>query len=150
MLFIQILILAKEWSLNLINIDKNTLYEMTIKLAFGYSLSTFWQHIYVDLNNNGILIPELLSIDGVQFRECLFLTFLKKAFLDNKIKFVKNGTEEIIDLPIDDLISLIKSSLPAYNSEDSNDDLDDIGMWFWVKCPVGIVWVCEDSSYIWT
>jgi len=45
---------------------------------------------------------------------------------------------------------LILDKWPPHNSQDIDDDLDDFGLWFFTKCPIGIIWISQGGNYIWT
>ena len=50
--------------------------------------------------------------------------------------------------PVEQQIKMLEEAWPAYPYED--DDLDEYGMWFLVKAPVGVVWLTPDGGELWT
>lgn len=52
--------------------------------------------------------------------------------------------------PVEQQIKMLQEAWPAYPYEDEDDDLDEYGMWFLVKAPVGVVWLTPDGGELWT
>ncbi|URQ59792.1 DUF596 domain-containing protein [Pantoea alhagi] len=110
-----------------------------MKTAYGLSLGALWQHVKVEcagIPNNYLLRKEL------------FFFIVGRLLKEEKIKLAANGI--LLSGTVEQQIDLLQAAWPLYPSNDENDDLDEYGMWFLVKAPVGIVWLTPDGKELWT
>jgi len=107
--------------------------------SYGLSMGTMWQHISVECANK----PENYNL-----RKKIFFILLEKLLNEGKIKLAKDGL--FLEGEIEQQLRELESSWPPYPSEDEDDDLDEFGMWFFVKAPAGIVWITSEGEEIWT
>lgn len=125
----------------------NEILEEIINDSFGLSIAAIWDGIREFLKAKEI---NVLSEKGVEDRKKVFIEILKKLLEEHRIKFCKLGRQEILFAPINEQIKLILDKWPPHNSQDIDDDLDDFGLWFFTKCPIGLIWISQSGSYIWT
>lgn len=92
----------------------------------------------------------LYNLEKFNMESYIFFESIEYMLLMHKIKLNYMGTKDIVELEIKEQVNLIIKYWPQYGSKDVKDDLNDFGSWFWDQCPVGIVWIGEDGSYIWT
>jgi len=117
----------------------NDIYKSVAESSYGLSMGTIWQHISVECSE----LP-----DNYSFRKKVFFVILGKLLNDKKIKLATNGM--FLTAPVEQQIKMLQAAWPAYPYEDEDDDLDEYGMWFLVKAPVGIVWLTPDGGELWT
>ena len=115
------------------------IYHSILESACGYSMGTMWQHVanYMkDMN------------EPYEIRKDVFFILLEKLMKDGHIRLASHGV--FLSGTTEKQIQSIKDIWPPYPSDDEDDDLDDIGMWFYVKLNCGIVWITPDGQEIWT
>ncbi|MGC0876959.1 DUF596 domain-containing protein [Pantoea agglomerans] len=44
----------------------------------------------------------------------------------------------------------LKTAWPPHASNNEDEALNEYGMWFLVKCPVGVMWLTPDGKKVWT
>ncbi|MCS3430695.1 DUF596 domain-containing protein [Klebsiella sp. BIGb0407] len=119
------------------NTDK--IYSLVIESAYGLSIGAVWQHIRVDCSEIS---------DDYLFRKQMFFDFLTRALTEGKIKLATKGV--FLSGSISEQLNLFQTAWPQYPSDDEDDELDESGMWFFVKAPAGLVWLTPDGEEIWT
>lgn len=119
------------------NFDK--IYRSILKSAFGYSMGTMWQHLANYMKNMN---------QPYEVRKEIFFKILEKLMEKGHIKLASNGF--FLPGTIEEQIQSIKNIWPPYPSDDEDDDLDDVGMWFYVKLNCGIVWIDSNGKEEWT
>ncbi|MGN7974485.1 DUF596 domain-containing protein [Serratia sp. 22264] len=117
----------------------NEIYTSVAESSYGLSLGAIWQHISVECSE----LP-----DNYSFRKKIFFVILGNLLNDKKIKLATNGV--FLTDPVEQQIKMLQEAWPAYPYEDEDDDLDEYGMWFLVKAPVGVVWLTPDGGELWT
>lgn len=115
------------------NIDQ--LSESISRSAYGFSLAAIWQHLSMALSSS-VTYEERVSI--------FFLTFAQ-MLESGRVKLAAEGKLRDGDIP-----SQMAALRRVWPSRPEEDQLDGFGLWFLVDCPVGVVWVDEDGSLIWT
>ncbi|OCG57343.1 hypothetical protein A9G42_07360 [Gilliamella sp. Nev6-6] len=115
------------------------IYNSILESAFGYSMGTMWQHL--DNYTKDIKIP-------YEIRKDLFFRILEKLIKDGHIRLARNGI--FLSGTIEEQINSIKNIWPPYPPDNEDDDLDDVGMWFYVKLNCGIVWITSNGQEVWT
>lgn len=125
----------------------STVIENIIKESFGFSISTLW--CALESYFSKIVACDPLTEEMVKSRQKIFIEIIEKLLMENTVKLVQSETGEIIILPIVDQLKLIENNWPPYGSSNDYDDLDEFGLWFFMKCPVGIAWISSDGEYIW-
>lgn len=116
------------------NIEK--LRESVSRSAYGFSLAAIWQHLGVALSSFSISYEERVSI---------FFSVLNGMLKAGRVRFAAHG--KLCEGDLDHQIEELKRVWPTNLEE---DQLDGFGLWFLTDCPVGVVWVDEDGSLVWT
>ncbi|WP_081302269.1 RHS repeat-associated core domain-containing protein [Gilliamella sp. Nev3-1] len=122
-----------------ISMNFKKIYNSILESAFGYSMGTMWQHL--DNYTKDIKIP-------YEIRKDLFFRILEKLIKDGHIRLARNGI--FLSGTIEEQINSIKNIWPPYPPDNEDDDLDDVGMWFYVKLNCGIVWITSNGQEVWT
>ena len=78
----------------------------------------------------------------------MFFDFLARALVEKKIKLASKGV--FLSGTILEQLDLFHTAWPQYSSDDEDDELDELGMWFFVKSPAGLVWLTPEGEEIWT
>ena len=115
------------------------IYHSILESSFGYSMGTMWQHVANYMNDMG---------EPYEIRKNIFFKILNKLMNDGYIRLASHGV--FLTGTSEEQIQSIKDIWPPYPSDDEDDDLDDIGMWFYVKLDCGIVWIKPEGQEIWT
>jgi hypothetical protein len=117
----------------------NEIYASVAESSYGLSMGAIWQHISIECSE----LP-----DNYSFRKKVFFVILSNLLNDKKIKLATNGM--LLTNPVEQQIKMLQEAWPSYPYEDEDDDLDEYGMWFLVKAPVGVVWLTPDGGELWT
>ncbi|GAA5096043.1 DUF596 domain-containing protein [Wohlfahrtiimonas larvae] len=127
----------------------DNLYNWALQTQFQFSLNTMWFNFCIELQK----IDEQYdfeSVSGFQLRTQAFFSLLEKMLLNEKVKFNYMGTKNLVNLPVKEQLRLIENKWPCFPYINEDNDLDDLGLWWWIYCPVGIVWIVSDGNYVWT
>lgn len=115
------------------------IYHSILESSLGLSMGTMWQHLAVDMKDMN---------KPYEVRKDIFFRVLERLMKDGHIKLASNGV--FLSGTIEEQIQSIKDIWPPYPSDDEDDDLDDIGMWFYVRLTCGIVWITSEGQEVWT
>lgn len=115
------------------------IYHSILESSFGYSMGTMWQHVANYMKDMS---------EPYEIRKDIFFKILNKSMNDGHIRLASHGV--FLTGTSKEQIQSIKDIWPPYPSDDEDDDLDDIGMWFYVKLNFGIVWITPEGQEIWT
>lgn len=120
-------------------INYEEIYNQILEYSYGYSMGNIWRSIAVSMKDMN---------EPYEIRKDVFFKLLEKLIKDGHIRLASHGV--FLSGTIEEQIQSIKDIWPPYPSDDEDDDLDDIGMWFYVKLNCGIVWITPDGQEIWT
>lgn len=131
------------------NYNIERIYEEILEYSFQQHFNSIWFCIAWDIEKHN---PDVNESESYPLRKELFFILLKKLLVNGNIKMVWNNQQpdNIVDITIEESLSLLKKSWPPYPYEDELDGLDNFGLWFLVRSPLGIVWVDKDGKYWWT
>lgn len=101
----------------------------------GYSMGSLWQSLDVELSNAGKTYQEQTDF---------FLLLLGSLLSQGEIRLALDGA--YIEGDIDQQLQVLRRAWP-----DSKDELEaDMGLWFLVGAPAGIVWIAQDGQEFWS
>jgi len=115
------------------NMDQ--VFDSVLRHSKGYSMSSLWQSLGVEVSSERI---------GCQEQVEIFLSLLGGLLQKGEIRLALKG--EFLEGDVDQLLQTLRAAWP-----NSKDELEaDMGLWFLVGAPAGIVWFTPDGQEIWT
>lgn len=101
----------------------------------GYSMGSLWQSLDVELTGSGRSFKEQTG---------LFFSLLSSLLRKGEIRLALDG--QYIEGELEEQLQGLRLVWPI-----SKHELDeDMGLWFLVSAPAGIVWIASDGPETWT
>jgi hypothetical protein len=113
----------------------NDTFRSVLKYSGGFSMGSLWQSLDVELSGSGKTFQEQIE---------LFLMLLGSLMHEGEIRFASGG--KYLGGSAEEQLQTLRQSLPGTKAELEAD----MGLWFLVSAPAGIVWITSDGQEIWT
>jgi hypothetical protein len=115
--------------------NNDEIFDSVLSHSRGYSMGSLWQSLDVELSDAKVNYQEQTDI---------FLLLLRSLLCRGQIRLALDG--EYIAGDVDHQLQVLRRAWP-----NSKGELEaDMGLWFLVNAPAGIVWITREGQEIWT
>jgi hypothetical protein len=103
--------------------------------SWGYSMGAVWQSLTVELAGTEVSFDRQTE---------MFFSLLKTLMIRGEIRLALDG--RCLEGSMDDQLDVLRRAWPS-----SREKLEsEMGLWFLVESPAGIVWITPDGKEVWS
>lgn len=115
--------------------NDDLVFNSVLSHSWGYSMGAVWQSLTVELAGAEV---------GFDRQSEIFFSLMKNLMIRGEIRFALDG--KYLEGSTDDQLDLLRRAWPS-----SREQLEsELGLWFLVESPAGIVWITPDGQEVWS